>query len=173
MRYAGPVTAGVVVAEIVAAAAVADALSWGLTALLLLALSLSGLALLRRELAAAVHAGRGRRRNRSPLDTADSVADAAAGVGGALLVAIPGFVTGVLGLVLVFVPPARRGVRRALGPRWARRLGPLVARTQPRRQPRRDRDHDVIEGEVATDRPPLVDLTKRPDPGAPPANDSL
>lgn len=164
MRYAGPLVAVVMVAEIVAAVVVADATSWGLTVLLLLLLSLAGFALVRRELVAAVRARRGRS-PRTRAGPGEQIADAATGLGGALLVVVPGFVTGVAGLLLM-LPPVRRAAQQAIGPRWGRRLRPMTsAGARPRRQPTRP---DVIDGELAADTS-TVNLSKAPGERRPPS----
>lgn len=100
--------------EIAVFAAVVHALSAGWALLLLAVSCVAGLVLLRREgvrawrrFRAAAQAGRPPGRQ---------VSDGLVGLLGALLLAVPGFVTGVVGLLLL-VPPtrflARRGVERA------------------------------------------------------------
>lgn len=102
------------VAEISAFVAVVHALG-ALWAILLIAVSsIAGLALLRREgikgwraFRAAAEAGR---------PAGAQVSNSLVGLGGALLLAVPGFITAVAGLLLVLPPGrvlARRGVERA------------------------------------------------------------
>lgn len=164
MRYAGPLVAVVIVAEIIAAVAVADATSWGLVILLLLLLSLAGFALVRRELLAAVRARRGRS-PRAPAGPGEQIADTVTGLGGALLVVIPGFLTGVAGLLLM-LPPVRRAAQTVIGPRWSTRLRSMtVTNSRFRRLP--EPDADVIEGQLARERPPVIDLSTSSGDGLP------
>lgn len=168
VRYAGSVIVGLLVAEVVAAVAVARATSWDAAVLLLIALSALGAVLVRRELSMVVRS-RHRGQPRSILAATDGLADTAVRIGGSLLVLIPGFVTAAAGLLLL-LPPVRVAVRRRAGARWARRLAPVMGRTSVFRrggggaeQPRDD-DHVVIEGTVGergTTRP--VNLRKHPD----------
>ena len=102
------------VAEISAFVAVVHALGALWAILLIAASSLAGLALLRREgikgwraFRAATEAGR---------PAGAQVSNSLVGLGGALLLAVPGFITAVAGLLLVLPPGrvlARRGVERA------------------------------------------------------------
>ncbi|GAA2525368.1 FxsA family protein [Pilimelia columellifera] len=117
-------TAGWVAVEAAALWACAQVLGWPWTVALLVALSATGLVLLRRGGAAMWRAARA-----GTAAPADLVAVAAA-----LLVAIPGLITAVVGLVM-WLPPTRvllgalareRGpaaVRRAFGPRRVRADG--------------------------------------------------
>jgi UPF0716 protein FxsA len=111
-------------AEIAVFAAVAHALGAGWAVLLLAASSIAGLALLRREgirgwrsFRAAAEAGR---------PPGAQVTNSLVGLLGALLLALPGFLTALTGLALI-IPPgrslARRGVERAA----ERRLSATVA----------------------------------------------
>jgi len=108
------------IAEIVIFIAVAHAIGGGWAILLLLAFSLAGLALLRRE------GIRGWRRFRAAADEGRppgaDVANSLAGLGGALLLALPGFLTALAGLVLL-VPPGRILARRSIEDFAGRRLG--------------------------------------------------
>ena len=99
---------------------VAHAIGGGWAILLLLAFSVTGLALLRREgirgwrrfQAAAVE-------GRAP---GPDVANSLAGLGGALLLALPGFLTSLAGLFLL-LPPGRILARRSVENFAGRRLG--------------------------------------------------
>jgi len=108
------------IAEIVVFLSVAHAIGGGWAVLLLLASTVAGLALLRRE------GIRGWRRFRAAAaegrPPGADVSHSLAGLGGALLLAVPGFVTAVLGLVLL-VPPGRVFARRAIENFAGRRLG--------------------------------------------------
>jgi UPF0716 protein FxsA len=102
------------VAEILVFVAVVHALGAGWALLIIAALSIAGLALLRREgirgwraFRAAAEAGR---------PPGPQVSNSLVGLLGALLLAVPGFISGVAGLLLVLPPGrvlARRGVERA------------------------------------------------------------
>ena len=127
------------VIEIVVALLVAGAIGWWLTLLALLLMSAAGEAVLRRasrrttqRLGDAMRGGR---------TTDADVTDSAMTMLGGLLLLIPGFVTGTVGLVVVF-PLTRPIVRRLL----ARRLGRHVHVIG--RAARRGSSYDVIEGEV-------------------------
>lgn len=108
------------IAEIVVFLAVAHAIGGGWAVLLLLAFTVAGLALLRRE------GIRGWRRFRAAADEGRppgaDVSNSLAGLGGALLLGLPGFLTSVAGLVLL-LPPGRIVARRAIENFAGRRLG--------------------------------------------------
>jgi UPF0716 protein FxsA len=108
------------IAEIVVFLSVAHAIGGGWAILLLLAFSVTGLALLRRE------GIRGWRRFRAAADEGRppgaEVANSLAGLGGALLLALPGFLTALAGLLLL-VPPGRILARRGIEDFAGRRLG--------------------------------------------------
>ena len=158
-------------AEIAVFVAVVHAIGAGWAVLLLAATSILGLALLRREgvrgwrsFRAAAEAGRPPGRQ---------VSDSLVGLFGALLLAVPGFLSAAVGLLLI-VPPgrglARRGVERAterqvsaavagdlFGPRRVRVRrgaptddGPAVTPDQPasHRGPAEIVDGEVVEGEI-------------------------
>lgn len=123
--------------EVLAAWAVATWIGWGWTILLLLAGLPIGFVILRRAARAA---------------TAELVAQrpptaglAAVFIGG-LLIAIPGFVTDVLGAVLV-IPLTRRLLLAAIGPA-------LQARMVAMRVPGTGYSGEVIIGEVVVQDPP-------------------
>jgi UPF0716 protein FxsA len=107
-------------AEIVVFIAVAHAIGGGWAILLLLAFSVTGLALLRRE------GIRGWRRFRAAAEEGRppgaDVSNSLAGLGGALLLALPGLITSLAGLVLL-LPPGRIFARRGIENFAGRRLG--------------------------------------------------
>jgi len=112
------------VAEIAVFAAVAHALGAGWAVLLIAASSLAGLALLRREgirgwraFRAAAEAGR---------PPGAQVSNSLVGLLGALLLALPGFVTAVTGLLLI-IPPGRYLARRGIERAAERRVSATVA----------------------------------------------
>jgi UPF0716 protein FxsA len=116
------VTAAVV--EVLAFVAVARPLGAGWAVLLIALSSVVGLVLLRREGVRAwrrfrVVAERGEPPGRQ-------VSDGLVGLVGALLLAIPGFVSAVLGLLLL-TPPVRAVVRRSVEAATARRVSSAVA----------------------------------------------
>jgi len=108
------------VAEIVVFVSVAQAIGGGWAVLLLLAFTAGGLALLRRE------GIRGWRRFQAAAaegrPPGADVANSLVGLGGALLLALPGFLTSLAGLVLL-VPPGRVFARRGIENFAGRRLG--------------------------------------------------
>jgi UPF0716 protein FxsA len=159
------------VAEIAVFVAVVHAIGAGWAVLLLAATSVLGLALLRRE------GVRGWRSFRAAADAGRppgrQVSDSLVGLFGALLLAVPGFLSAAAGLLLI-VPPgrvlARRGVERAterqvsaavagdlFGPRRVRVRrgaatdGPVVTPDEPaasHRGPAEIVDGEVVEGEI-------------------------
>ena len=108
------------IAEIAVFVVVAHAIGGGLAILLLLAFSVAGLALLRRE------GIRGWRRFQAAATEGRppgaDVSNSLAGLGGALLLALPGFLTSLAGLVLL-LPPGRIFARRGIEGFAGRRLG--------------------------------------------------
>lgn len=143
------------VAEIAAFAAMVTWIGGGWAVLLLLALSLAGMSLLRREgikgwrsFQAAAAEGR---------PPGHQVVNSLTGLLGALLLAVPGFVTAVIGLVLL-LPPGRTLARRQIERYAERRVGAEVF------GPRfvRVRRGDAVDAEV-------VDATPGPDPVRTPA----
>ena len=147
----------VIIAEIVTTTAVAHATSWGFTVVLLAGVSILGLSLIKRELRAVMRGARGNTGGSAAVPDQIGVqwADAVVRVGGALLVAVPGLVTGAVGLVLL-TPPVRVAARRVIGPRWARTLAPLMKRAGRLRGHGATTyadDHDVIDGETGDRRP--------------------
>lgn len=132
----------------------------GPTLLLLLAVSLVGAAVVRREGSRAWRAFRGAVASGRP--PATEVADGAMLLVGGTLLLTPGFVTDIVGLVLV-LPPTRALLRRRLTAYVARRLvvhtlgvDPLGGRAHahrraagpPRAGTRRTRGAGVVDGEV-------------------------
>ena len=126
----------------------------GWTVLLILGISLVGLVLLRRE---GLRAWRGfRAAARGGAAPGRQVTDGLVGLGGALLLAAPGLLTGVAGALLL-VPPVRSRVRDAVQARAERRMSPAEAGQVfgPRRVwAQRDQTSsggdgtEVVEGEV-------------------------
>lgn len=144
------------IAEIVVFVAVAHALGAGWAVLLLAASSILGMALLRREGVKGWRAFRlAAEQGRPP---GAQVSDSLVGLGGALLLAVPGFVTAVAGLLLL-APPARGVARRGLERYTERQVGAAVAGDLfgPRRVKVRRGD------------PVTVEQTPGPAPAAPPA----
>ena len=112
------------VAEIAVFVAVVHAIG-GLWAILLLALfSFAGLALLRREGIRGWRAFRAAAESGRPPGA--QVSDSLIGLLGALLLAVPGFVSAVAGLVLL-LPPGRLVARRGVERFTERRVGAAVA----------------------------------------------
>jgi UPF0716 protein FxsA len=99
-------------------------IGWGWTVLLVLAASLAGALLLRRESVEAWRKLRGVLQAGRPPGA--QVIDGLIGLVGALLLAVPGLVTGVVG-VLLLVPPVRRLVGRRAERRAERRLSSAAA----------------------------------------------
>jgi UPF0716 protein FxsA len=126
----------------------------GLTAatLVLVAGSVAGLLLLRRE---GLRAWRGfRQRVAAGAPPGTQITDGLVGLGGALLLAVPGLLTGVVGVVLL-TPPVRRLARDRVRAAVERRLsgaeasavfGPRWVRVRQGRRPAPDAE--VVEGEV-------------------------
>jgi UPF0716 protein FxsA len=151
MRYTGAIIVALIVVEIAAAVAVAHAISWPLTLLLLVILSVVGVDQLRREGWAAFRARRG---HQSP---ERQLGNAAAGVLAAGLVAVPGFVTGLLGIIGL-TPPGRALVRRMLAHRFAAHIVVPMGDRQRRRQP--PDDPRVVDGSLADPKDVPVNLRK-------------
>ena len=110
------------VAEILVFVAVAHAIG-GWAVLLLVGSCLAGLMLLRREGIRGWRAFQGALRSGHP--PGPEVSNSLVGLGGALLLALPGFLTGVAGLVLL-LPPGRTLARRAVERFTERRMGSAV-----------------------------------------------
>jgi len=116
--------AALLVAEVAVFLTVAHAIGGGWALLLLAVFTLSGMALLRRE------GIRGWRAFRAAADEGrppgPEVTNSLVGLGGALLLAVPGLLTSVAGLLLL-VPPLRGFARRGVEGFAARRIDPAVA----------------------------------------------
>ncbi|GAA4950443.1 FxsA family protein [Actinoplanes utahensis] len=100
-------------AEFAVFVSVAHAIGFGFALLALALCSIAGIALLRREGIRGWHAFQEAARAGRPPGA--EVSNSLIGLGGALLLALPGFVTGVAGLLLLLPPGrvlARRGVER-------------------------------------------------------------
>lgn len=134
-----------VAAEIVLLITVGSAIGAGWTILALLASSAFGLWLLRREGSRAVRALReASATGRTPHN---EIADGVLIFIGGVLMILPGFLSDIMGLMLLF-PPTRGLVRRSLFALLLRRMPAAVF------SPRRGRPGRVIEGEVDTGRTP-------------------
>ena len=138
--------------EMIVFVLVARLTGFGWAFLLVLLASLAGLLLLRRE------GVRAWRRFRTATDTGvppgARATDGVVGLAGTVLLAIPGLVTGLIGLLLV-LPPGRPVARRWLTV-WAERRLPSAAagdlfgprRVRVRRGPPQPPDDTTIEGEI-------------------------
>ncbi|GAB1640483.1 FxsA family protein [Krasilnikovia sp. MM14-A1259] len=111
------------VAEIVVFVAVAHALGAGWAVVLLAAASAAGVVLLRRE---GVRGWRVLRTAGADGPAGAQMSHALIGVLGALLLAVPGFLTAVAGLVLI-LPPGRGLARRAVRHATERRVSSAMA----------------------------------------------
>jgi UPF0716 protein FxsA len=154
---------GLAVMEIAVFVAVVHAIGAGWALLALAGFSVAGLALLRREgirgwqaFRAAAEAGR---------PPGPQVSNSLVGLLGALLLAVPGFVTAVAGLLLILPPGrllARRGVERAterrvssavagdlFGPRRVRvRRGEPTDDVPEQHTPATPIEGEIVEGEI-------------------------
>jgi UPF0716 protein FxsA len=145
--------AGLTLAELAAFFGLGYLIGFGWTVLLVVAVSLLGLVLLRREGLRAWRGFREAARGGSP--PGPQVTDGLVGLGGALLLAAPGLVTSVAGAVLL-TPPVRGLARRRVQARAERQMSSAEAGQVfgPRRvwaqrdQPAADQDAEVVEGEV-------------------------
>lgn len=120
------------VIEVFAFVEVGQAIGWLVALVLLLGTSLLGVRLLRIKARLAVQRLSVAVSERRP--PAAPTIDGALELLGAALIAVPGFVTDVLGGVLL-LPPVRRFTRRRISQRYARRMMSFLART-PRFVPR-------------------------------------
>jgi UPF0716 protein FxsA len=112
------------IVEIVVFVLLGRGIGFGWTILLVLAASLLGVLLLRRE---GMRAWRGfRSEAEAGRPPGQQVTDGLVGLGGALLLAIPGLVSGAVGLLLV-LPPVRRLARRRVQIATERRVSSMVA----------------------------------------------
>jgi UPF0716 protein FxsA len=134
--------------ELAAFVAVGLSVGWLLAIALLAAMSLLGVLALRAEGRAAlagVALAASERRSPGP-----AALDAALGLLGAVLLVVPGFVTGVVGAVLL-ISPTRHALRRALSRHLARRVmlwGFAAQRFSPRAGPA-DVDSSAIDEDLA------------------------
>jgi UPF0716 protein FxsA len=134
--------------ELAAFVAVGLSVGWLLAIALLAGLSLLGVVALRAEGRAAlagVSLAASERRSPGP-----AALDAALGLLGAVLLVIPGFVTGAVGAVLL-ISPTRHALRRALSRHLARRVmrwGFAVQRFSPHASPA-DVDSSAIDDDLA------------------------
>jgi UPF0716 protein FxsA len=146
---------GLAVIEIAVFVAVVHAIGAGWALLALVVASVAGLALLRREgvrgwraFRAAAEAGR---------PPGAQVSNSLVGLLGALLLAVPGFVTAVAGLLLV-VPPGRTLARHAMERATEKRVSSAVAGDLfgPRRV--RVRRGDYVEDDVPQQHTPATPI---------------
>src|SRR5690242_1546823 len=131
------------VAEIAVFIVVLHAIGGGWALLLLAAVSLAGLALLRREGIRGWRAFRAAAEAGQP--AGGQVSNSLVGLGGALLLALPGFVTAVAGLILL-LPPGRTLARRGVERFTERRVGADLF--GPRKVKVRSGDPVVIDEDV-------------------------
>jgi UPF0716 protein FxsA len=107
------------VVEVLAFVAVGLAIGWAWAVALLLGTSLVGVLMVRAESRAGLaRVSLAASEGRVPVPAA---VEAALGLLGAVLLLLPGFVSGAVGLVLL-IPPTRRAVRRTLSRHFARRV---------------------------------------------------
>ncbi|MEU3456249.1 FxsA family protein [Micromonospora sp. NPDC006766] len=124
LRYVPPALLLLAVLELIVFVLVGRAVGFGVALLLVFGASLLGVALLRRE---GMRAWRG---FRAAVDSGQPpgqrVTDGLVGLAGALLLALPGLITGAVGLLLL-VPPVRRWVRAGTQRATERRVSSMVA----------------------------------------------
>jgi UPF0716 protein FxsA len=157
VRWAPLALLGITLVELAAFIGLGYLIGFGVTVLVVVAVSLFGLVLLRRE---GLRAWRGfREAARGGQPPGPRVTDGLVGLGGAMLLAAPGLVTSVAGAALL-VPPVRRLARRQVQARAERRMSSAEAGEVfgPRRvwaqrdQPVPGPDVEVVEGEIVDDR---------------------
>lgn len=107
-------------AEFLAFVSVANAIGFFWAALLLAAFSVTGIVLLRREGVRGFRAFQDAARAGRP--PAAEVTNSLIGLSGGMLLALPGFITGVVGLIAL-LPPSRVLIRRGIERAAERRLG--------------------------------------------------
>ena len=129
-----------VIAELAVIIAVGQAIGALWTILLLIAVSVAGVSLLRRQGTRTLTAFAEALRNRR--DPGPEMADGMLIGVAAALVLFPGFLSDVAAMVLLF-PPTRAAIRKR-----------LLARSAARARVVR---HDVVDGEVVTDEPVIID----------------
>jgi UPF0716 protein FxsA len=161
LRWAPLGVLGLMATEVAAFVALGSLVGYALTVLLVVVASLLGLVLLRRE---GLRAWRGfRDAVEAGAPPGPRVTDGVVGLGGALLLATPGLVTGVAGAVLL-APPVRGLTRRRVRVRAERRMssaeagevfGPRRVRAQRSgSEPVSATDLEVVEGEIVDGAPP-------------------
>ena len=124
MRYVPPALLLLAALELTVFVLVGRGVGFGVALLLVFAVSVLGLALLRRE---GMRAWRGfRAAAASGRPPGQQVTDGLVGLAGALLLALPGLVTGAVGLLLL-VPPVRRLARVGAQRATERRVSSMVA----------------------------------------------
>ncbi|MFC4017369.1 FxsA family protein [Micromonospora sp. GCM10011542] len=124
LRFVPPAMLLAVVLELAVFVLVGRALGFGAAVLLVFAASLLGLVLLRRE---GMRAWRGfRAAAAAGQPPGRQVTDGLVGLAGALLLAMPGLVSGLIGLLLL-VPPLRRLARHGVQRTAERRVSSMVA----------------------------------------------
>ena len=153
--------AAYVAVEWLVAVLIASVIGWGWTIVAGLVLVILGIAIMRR---AGMSAGRALRDGTSrgpvpsPAGTGAAVGDASLLFVAGALVAVPGFVTSAIGLVLALVPPLRRLLALTIGARFVRglqRRGMSMTSTVDASGARVTRivPGEVVEGEVVVDHP--------------------
>ncbi|MFU8851832.1 FxsA family protein [Micromonospora sp. SL1-18] len=124
LRWVPPALLLLALLELIVFILVGRGVGFGAALLLVLAASLLGLVLLRRE---GMRAWRGfRAAAESGQPPGPRVTDGLVGLAGALLLALPGLVTGAVGLLLL-VPPVRRLARAGTQRAAERRVSSVVA----------------------------------------------
>ena len=123
-KYVPPVLALTALVEIVVFVVLGRAIGYGATILLIFAGSLAGLLVLRREGVRAWRRFRAAAESGTP--PGREVTDGLLGLGAGLLLAMPGVVTGVTGLLLL-IPPLRAGARGGVQRLTERRMPSMVA----------------------------------------------
>jgi UPF0716 protein FxsA len=153
VRWAPLALLGVTLAELAAFIGLGYLIGFGWTVLLVVAVSVVGLVLLRRE---GLRAWRGfREAARGGSAPGRQVTDGLVGLGGALLLAAPGLVTSATGAALL-LPPVRRWARQRVQGRAERQMSPAEAGQVfgPRKvraerdRPEGGQDTEVVEGEI-------------------------
>lgn len=152
LRFALPLLAAAVLVELVVFVGVGRAVGFGVALLLVVAVSLVGVVLLHRE---GMRTWRGFRvAAASGQPPGPRVTDGLVGLVGALLLAVPGLVSGVVGALLL-VPPVRAAARSVLRrgtQRWVSSMlaGDLLGprRVRVRRGPAVADGDQAIEGEI-------------------------
>jgi len=156
LRWAPLAVLAVGAGELAAFIGLGNLLGFGLTLLLVALVSLLGVVLLRRE---GLRAWRGfREAATAGAPPGPRVTDGVVGLGGALLLAAPGLVTGLAGAVLL-IPPVRRLARGRVQASAERRMssaeagqvfGPRRVRVEHPEPP--SAGDEVVEGEIVDDR---------------------